>query len=311
MKRILLALTIFATAGFCFYALSNAAGRRQQQFLANQSAWLVQTQQLAEVQAEQAALVEKVRDLKHELRSGIPTAPIDPALMNFLLTNDIESASLEIQDKILTEFGRGGNSSSSYVLVSKAALTNSTLKPLKTFPNGEKLTDAVRGLLAITPEEQQSVEAAFAKTFDTVAAWAKANVQREGPSDDMLVRYTIPADPIFAQALTNKLFSTINAAIGDERSGLMRNFFEHWRISEDGAIGDRTNILSVHRISGQPGLGYRAGWKWEHSEAINTYPEPIKPKNFPYAFFFLFPGGWQEVAQREGFDLPEEFDTKH
>ena len=310
MKRILLALTIFATAGFCLYALSNAAGRRQQQFLANQSAWLVQTQQFAEVQAEQGAMVEKVHDLKRELGSGITIAPMDLALMNFLLTSNVKSAPPEIQDKILAEFGRGENSSSSYVLVSKAALTNSTLKPLKTFPNGEKLTDAVRGVLAITPEEQQSVEAAFAEALGAVAAWAKANVQREGASDDMLVRYTIPADPIFAQALTNKLFSALNTAIGDERSRLMRNFFEHWRISEDGAIGERTNILSLHRISGQPGLGWRAGWKWENAEAINTYPEPIKTKDFPYAFLFIFPGGWQEVAQREGFDLPEDFNKK-
>lgn len=310
MKRILLAMTIFATAGACLFALSNAASHGRQQLRANQTAWLTQTQQFSEVQAEQMALSAKVRDLKRELRSGVAPASMDPALVNFLLTNDIKSASLEMQDKILTGFGRGGNSSSSYVLVSKAALTNSTLKPLKTFPNGEKLTDDVRGVLAITPEEQQSVEAAFAEALGAVAVWAKTNVQREGPSEDMLVRYTIPADPAFEQTLTNKLFLTINAAVGDERGELMRKFFEHWRISEDGAIGERTNILSIHRISGQPGLGYRAGWKWEHSEAINTYPEPIKPKNFPYAFLFPFPGGWQEVAQREGLDLPEEFKKK-
>lgn len=307
MKRIILCLMIFATAGVCFYALRNAAGHRQQEFVANQAAWLVQTQQLAEVQAERAALTAKVRDLKRELRSSGATAFMDPALLAFLLTNDIKSASLEMQDKILTGFGQGGNSSGSYVLVSKAALTNYTLKPLKTFPNGEKLTDAVRGVLAITPEEQQFVEAAFAEALGAVTAWAKANVQREVASEDMLVRYTIPTDPAFEQALSNKLFSTINTAIGDERGGLMRKFFEHWRISEDGAIGDRTNMLSIHRVSGQPGLGYRAGWKWAHSEAINTFPEPIKPKNFPYAFLFVFPGGWQEVAKRDGFDLPEEF----
>lgn len=307
MKKILLALTIFATAGVCFYALSNTASHERQQVRAIQTAWLTQTQHIAEVQAEQAALSAKVRDLKRELRSGATTASIDPGLVDFLLVSDMKSASLEMQDKILSEFGRGGNSSSSYVLVSKATLTNTTLMPLKTFPNCEKLTDAVRGVLAITPEEQQSVASAFAEAFGAVAAWAKANVQREGPSGDLLVRYTIPVDPVFEQALTDKLFSTINAAIGDERGELMRKFFEYWRISEDGAIGERTNILSIHRISGQPGLGYRAGWKWGDSETINTYPEPIKPKNFPDAFLFLFPGGWQEVAQREGFELPKDF----
>ena len=123
------------------------------------------------------------------------------------------------------------------------------------------------------------------------------------------MRYTIPTDPTFRQALTNKLFSTINATIGDERGELMRRFFESWRIGEDGAIGARTNILSIHRIPGQPGLGYRAGYQEENSSAININadPAPIKPKNFPYAFLFLFPGGWPEVAQREGFELPKEY----
>jgi hypothetical protein len=307
MKRIFLTTTIFAAAGACLFALNNATTRLQQQLRVNRTAWLAQTRQLAEVRAEQTALTVKVRELNHESRSGGGTGSMDQALVDLLLTNDIRFASLEMHDKVLAALGRGANSSSSYVLVSKAALANTALAPIKTFPNGEKLTDAVRGILAITPEERQSVEAAFAEALDAVAAWAKANVLREGPSADMLVRYTIPTDLAFEQALTNKLFSTINAAIGNERGELMRRYFEYSRISEDGAIGERTNILSIHRISGQPGLGYRAGWKWQDSEAINTYPEPIKPDGFPYAFYFVFPGGWQEVAQREGFELPEEF----
>jgi hypothetical protein len=310
MKRILLVLTILAAAGACLFALSSSAGHGRQQIQADQSAWLTQSQQLAEAQTEQAALVTKVRDLNLELRNGAPTAAIEPALVGFLLTNDLKSASPEMQERILAAFGRGGNSSGSFVLVSKAALRATTLRPLKTFPNGAKLTDAVRGVLAITPEEQQSVEGAFAEGFDAAAVWAKANLQREGASEDMLVRYTIPADPAFERALTEKLFSAINAAVGDERGELMRGYFQTYRIYEDGRIGGRTNVLEIHRVPGQPGLGYRSGWKWEDSEAINTRPEPIKPNKFPDAFFLVFPGGWQEVAQREGFALPEEF-NKH
>jgi hypothetical protein len=310
MKRVLLAITIFATAGVCLFALSHTAGLGRQQLQAGQTAWRTQTQQLAEVQAEQVALVAKVRDLKRDLQDGAAAAAPDSALADFLLTNDSRSASPEMQDKMLAGFGRGGNSSNNYVLVSKAALRTTTLRPLQTFPNGHKLTDAVRGLLAITPEEQESVEAAFAEAFSADAVWAKANVQREGPSGDVLVRYTIPADPAFEQPLTRKLFSTINAAVGEERGELLRGYFQTYRLYEDGAIGDRTNILEIHHVSGQPGLGYRSGWKWENSETINTYPEPIKPNKFPYAFFFVFPGGWQEIAQREGFELPEEFNKK-
>jgi len=306
MRRILLALAIFATAAACLFALSDTTNRGRQQLEANQAAWLSETQQFAEVQGEQAALVEKVRELKRELPRRTAASSMDPALVDFLLTDDATSASPDMQDRILAGFGPGGNSSSSYVLVSKAALKKTTLKPLKTFPNGEKLTAEVRGVLAITPEEQVSVEAAFAEAFAAVATWAKANVQREGPSGDFIVRYTIPTDPVFEQTVTNKLFSTVNAAIGDERGELLRSFFETWRIYEDGAIGERTNIFSIHRISEKGELGYRSGWKWANAEAINTFPEPIKIDRFPYAFLFVFPGGWAEFAQREGFLPPEK-----
>jgi hypothetical protein len=42
--------------------------------------------------------------------------------------------------------------------------------------------------------------------------------------------------------------------------------------------------------------------KWE---AINTYPEPIHTNRFPAAFSYVLPGGWQELAQREGIELVE------
>jgi len=107
------------------------------------------------------------------------------------------------------------------------------------------------------------------------------------------------------------LFLKINSAIGDERGDLLRKYFESYGLYEDGAIGDRTNILAVYRIAAPLGYAYRAGWRWaDRSEAINTFPEPIKPDNFPLAFRFVFPGGWPEVAQRENFELPKEFDPR-
>jgi hypothetical protein len=316
MKKILLMLMICATAAFGFYGLSEAINRGRHRLREDRAIWLTQTQQLAEVRAEMATLTEKIRDLKQNLQPDGVVKPGDRAVLDFLLNGDLKSASPEMQDKLLAEVNGDGHLSGSYVLVSKAALGNATLRPLKKFPDGEKLSEAARNVLAITPEEQQTVEGAFAEALGAVAEWAKANVRREGPTEDMLVRYTIPADPAFEEALTNRLFSTINAAIGNERGALMSKFFSVWRLYEDGAIGERTNVFSLHRISGQPGLGYRAGWEWrdnprELSSAINTFPEPIKPERFPYSFLFVFPGGWQEVAQREGFELPEEFHTKN
>jgi hypothetical protein len=307
MKKTPLAATVFLTTSFCLVALSNAVSRRHHQLQAIQADAIAQTQQLDEMQAEQATLEAEVSDLRSALRSRAATPCLDAEMADLLLTTDVLFASPEMQERILASFGWGGNSSDRYVLVSKAALTNSTLKPLQTFPNGEKLTVAVRGVLAITPVEQQAVESVIAQAFTELGDWARKNIQREPEAGDMLVCYTLPTDPTFAQMQSDTLFSNIGAILGNERGELMRRFFGIYRIYEDGYVGERTNILSVHRIAAPPGLGYRAGWKMDRSEAINTYPEPIKPGKFPAAFRFVFPGGWEELAQREGFELPKEF----
>lgn len=310
MKKILLALIIVATAGAWFSALSIAKVRARQQLRREEGTCSTLTQQLAAVQTTREALTAEVNRLQVEAgRSGSAVA-VAPALADFLLSKNGRMASPDIQDKILAEVKRGGGLSADYALVSKAALRAAAVRPLKSFPDVTRLTDTVRGVLAITPEEQQSVELAFARAFEGLAAWAKANVQREGPSENTLVRYTIPADPAFEKASTEALFSDISAIVGEERGELMRSYFEYFRIYEDGAIGSRTNILEIDRVTGQSTLGYRAGWKWDKSEAMNTDPEPIKPNKFPVAFSFVFPGGWPEVAQREGLELPEAFTHK-
>jgi hypothetical protein len=34
----------------------------------------------------------------------------------------------------------------------------------------------------------------------------------------------------------------------------------------------------------------------------------VAPGNFPDLFRSFFPGGWRDLAQREGFALPKEFE---
>ena len=60
---------------------------------------------------------------------------------------------------------------------------------------------------------------------------------------------------------------------------------------------------------------YKAGGEWQMNYRLaqaggemSTSVTPWQP--FPEAFRALFPGGWEELAQREGFDLPSEF-KKH
>ncbi len=305
MKKILIAVSIVIPACVLLMALRAAAGRGQQQLRDDTAVLDSLVGQLADVQAHQAVLTGKVHELRLQVRTGAASGAIDPALADFLRNKRLASASPAMQDKILAQVRQGGQMSRDYTLVTKAALGKIELRPLRAFPDSHKLTDAACGVLAITPEEREAVEAAFAQAFAGAGVWAKANVQRDGPSDQMLCRYTLPADTAFEQASTERLFTTIKATLGKERSELMFGFFQYNRIYEDGGMGSHTNILEVYRIPEKATLGYRSGWKMGNSEAINTNPEPIDPKRFPAPFSFVFPGGWQEVAQREGFTLPE------
>ena len=308
MKQFLIALTLFSTAAVCLVGLSSLANHSEQALQANQADWLTRTQQLAEIRAEKELIEAEISGRKKMQLGGHAASGIDLELSEFLLTKDLKSASPEMQNRLLASFGPGEKSSGSYVLVSKSALQDSNLKPLKIFPDSEKLTDQVRGVLAITPEEQQAVESSFAGAFEAIGKFARENVEREGRTNEMLVQFTIPADSAFREKMTSDLFSSISSAIGIERGELLRKYFEHYGLYEDGAVGDRTNILSVHRITAAPGFGLRSGWKWaDGSEAVNTDPEPIRLDHFPPAFRFIFPGGWEELAEHEGIELPKEF----
>ena len=277
MNRFTLALIIFAVAGAGFFALSNAAAHLQPEFQACQAAWQTATQKLVDVRAKQAALDSKMREFNHALQEGRKGAFMDPALIDLILTNGLRTASLEMQDKMLDEIGRSDDSVRDYVLVSKAALKNFTLKPLEVFPRCEKLTAVARGVLAITPGEQQPVEAAFAQSFDEIGSWAQTHLQREEPSNSMVVGYTLPVDLEFEPDLTNKLFTSITATLGEERAALLRTFFQCFRIREDGSLGAHTNSLFIYRNTGDRDLTFRAGESWSlgpgaYGQAMNTLP---------------------------------------
>jgi hypothetical protein len=68
-----------------------------------------------------------------------------------------------------------------------------------------------------------------------------------------------------------------------------------------------TNTLSVLRkadTDGQPAFFYELARKGLNS-SMSEGPGKINTQYFPPAWRNIFPGGWPEVAQREGFELPD------
>ncbi len=301
MKRMLIILGIFAAASVAFCALNNTAHRNRQRLQQAEANWVEETEKLAQVRSEAEELSTRVRNLKNAL----PPASRESALLNLLSTNDFNRLSWEDQGRVLGALGATARSADDFVVVPKQVLAGSQVGAFGKGINAWQLTPAARQILAINSDEQKSVESAFAAALQREADWAQAHLQRSGASNDMLVSYTLPVDANFASGLQSQLYSAVSNILGAQRTELLQHYFDSHRVYEDGAMAVNTNKLEVWRVPGKTGLFYRAGWAMGSWEAINTYPEPIRTNRFPAAFSYVFPGGWQELAQREGIEFVE------
>ncbi len=307
MKRILLAISILSVGGAGLLALNSAVQQAQRELRLNEAAWQTQTQLLTLVESQHTTLMRSVTESKRELRgrqSGRFAG--ESPLAALVRLEKLERLTPEEQEQLREELGLSWHSSDQWLLVSKATLRNVGLRALK----ASELTDAACGVLAITPGERQSLDAAFGRVRDEFSTWATANLQREGPSGETVARYTIPADPEFAAGLTNELFAALNVTLGAERAELLSQYSSGWLQIETGYLGAVTNTLTVlyqARDGGEPKLYYKLTRQGAGNFGnMQEGPGVIITKYFPPAFRKVFPGGWSEVAQREGFELPKE-----
>ena len=105
--------------------------------------------------------------------------------------------------------------------------------------------------------------------------------------------------------------SEIFSAIGKERTELMQmgssnapiGSIQHWmsRLTKWGA--DKPVTMILRRVS----EGNKEVLKFQQSERDG---ERWNPNWFPTVFRPLFPNGWAEVAEREGFELPKKTERK-
>ncbi len=307
MKRLIIILSVglSATMLFGFLRRQTAVVRASGSAARKEAGGA--TNQLARLQAESTELHRIVAEQRSQQPHASKQFQFDPKLTDWLLAETNAEIPGNLVRALRGALGLPWSNSSDYVLVSKATLHLLTM-PMPSVGHNDKLSDTLCAVLAITPEERQTVESAFARAHQDFAAWARANVQRQDPPGETLASYTIPASGDLAQTLTNNLYSALNSALGPERTDLLENYAYNWLRHDAGFLGTVTNTLSVSRRSSGDGTSelYYELIRSENSIYGQTSESgQLRYQSVPPTFRDIFPGGWQELAQREGFELPE------
>jgi hypothetical protein len=296
-------------AGISTLAVVVAAALRKEASVESAAAEALRRQETS-VTAESGKVASELKALQEEITRKAAAAPIsdqtnlDPEIAAWLLKGNYASISESLAPKVLAAAGypwanptNYEEDSSNYVLVTKETLRQITVSWNDRGSN--MLGDWVCGLLAITPDERQQIDSASDRTRNSFTEWAKANLQREGPSDDQIVRYTIPASPELARSLTNDLYGSFCNIIGVERSQLLWAYEDFWFEMRLGKFGSVSNNLIIYKMPDNPrsSIWYQY-WPPGHGG-------PVPQEDLSGLFASLFPGGWREIAQREGFELPK------
>lgn len=308
MNKILLTLSILGAGAGGFFTARHAMTRFQQEAESARSAWLVQTQILTNAHSDQAELIERIRELRQALKHPQP-AP-ENSLWFAVQTNGAAPLALELREQLLEELGFNWRSSKDYIVVSKETLREIGIKAVPTgaFPGrvgneDSKVTDNVAVVLALTVEERAQVEAALQRVQSDFKNWASLRLQRSEPKEDVVAQYTLPADPAMLQNLSNNLVTGLFAAVGRERAELILRYARIWLWETTGLSESEkptTMIVKRHWVGNE--LRLKVEIQDSNGSSIGKLPK----LKFPRPFRPLFPNGWADVAEREGFELPKE-----
>jgi hypothetical protein len=306
MNKILLALTILVVGAGGFLTARNLTTQLAHEADANHESWLVQTQQLAAVQREQADLAVRIRGLKASLAQSQPVA--ENALWSMLQTNRADELPPELRERVLEELGFNWQSSADFIVVTKETVrdTSGERKGIQWMLRNGKLTEVAAAILAMAPEERGQVEATIEQAQSDYNDWAVDNVERKEPKNGDLAEYFLPGDPAMEQGIKANMADGIRAALGKERAKIIQDPVRRW-MSDNFGLGKEGATLFIRReLVGNeqrlkaekltPGANVLSGY----------YPE----FDLPGIFLAIFSNGWADVAEREGFELPKELQKK-
>lgn len=300
MNKILLALTILVAGAGGLFSTRQSTTHLQQEAEAARGAWLTQTQLVAGAQSAQVDLTERIRELKQALNQVQPVA--ENALWSELQTNLAPHLTAELRERLLEELGFNWQSSGAFIVVSKDALREIQIQQV--IREG-KLSDNAVKVLAITPEERARVEAAIQRAQTDFNAWALSHTDRSEPKDDVAAQYTLQNDP--ALSVSNRFAAGLFEAVGKERVEFIQPAVSELLFD----IGIReeplTMIVKRSLAANEPQLKVEIFEGAKQADRYGGRWASVSPGgNFPPAFRPVFPNGWADVAEREGFELPKE-----
>jgi hypothetical protein len=299
IKRVTLALFIFSASVVGLTVLRHATSSVQAGKSTRYHELQAVGSRLAELNEATTLVQESVARKKARI-ARTPVAPnFSPELLEILTSNHASNSSkgnLASWDELREQLGISWNSSQDYVLVRKPLLNRFNFGRLYA---AKRATDTANAVLALAPQEQADIAGALQQAGQT----AVSRLQRIEPTGDVVAQYTIQPDQDLQASISNQFASEITAILGPERSDLFLP--SAWRelkpqLTPDGSDPVTMTIRSVGKD--EPKLV----WELKQGESIST--GDVRYAYYPSSWFLtLFPGGWEPIVTREGFELPQSF----
>lgn len=243
-----------------------------------------------------SGLRAEVQEKKNRLTDTLLESGPRPELVRLLEGKQLRAPAAALAE-LRQQMGIGWDCSPDYVLVNKCVLNRLDYSRLD---SGKRPSDTACQMLALSPTEQSALTAALQHARDD---WQAPAVERTEPHGDIVAQYALRApDADAEQSLSNRLTADIVGAVGAERAELLLP--AAWRDFRNALGSTEAETLIVRRTeeNGEPDL------VWETNRGNNTSKEPVRYAYYPSRWFLTaFPGGWETLAEREGFELPAKF----
>jgi hypothetical protein len=265
--------------------------------LREEGQWRAGTNNCAQNEAAAEAVRAEVAKKKDRLKELASHQQISAELLALLEDQgDAAKGHLGAWAELRGQLGIGWDASPDYVLVSKSAIGH---LEFKTLVDDRRVTDIASDLLGLSPAEQSALASAVQRVRE--GQWLR--VQRAEPSGDVLAQYTtIAPRPDFMMGFSNSFAGDVIGVLGRERADML--IPQAWRTLINELAPRQSETMTIRRsvVDGEPDL------VCEMRRGSQISDSPVRYAIYPSMWFLqTFPGGWQELARRENFELPAKF----